>query len=112
MEFTRVRDNMTKLVKPTLPERFAIPYSFKPRLTLTEAVISVCGAFLRIVLGSLLFGVWGSYSFLAWNTIHNVALRCAALLALVSAFAAAMTGLMLAISAGVRMVWPQRADRG
>jgi hypothetical protein len=92
-------------------ERFAIPYSFKPSLSLPEALISVCGAFLRIVVGSLLFGIWGTYSFLAWSSIHNVILRYATLLALISAFALAMTCIMLAISTGVRMVWPQRPAR-
>ena len=38
-------------------ERFAIPYSFKPRLSLVEALVASLGAFLRIFLGSLLFAV-------------------------------------------------------
>jgi hypothetical protein len=88
-------------------ERFAIPYSFKPRLSLAEAVIAAGGALLRIFLGSLLFAVWGAYTFLAWNAVRNVFLRVVVLLALILVFAASMALLMLVISALVRMVWPQ-----
>jgi len=89
-------------------ERFAIPYSFKPRLSFAEAVIAAGGALLRICLGSLLFAVWGTYSFLAWSSIRNVFWRVTVLLAMVLLFAASLAVLMLAISALVRMVWPQR----
>jgi hypothetical protein len=44
-------------------ERFAIPNTFKPHLSPAEAAISAIGAFLRILLGSILFAVWGTYSF-------------------------------------------------
>jgi hypothetical protein len=92
-------------------ERFAIPYSFKPQLSFSEAVISAGGAFLRILLGSLLFAVWGTYTLLAWSAIRNVFWRGAALLALISLFAVSFTLLMLAISALVRMFWPQDYER-
>jgi len=92
----------------SLYERLAIPYSFKPQLSLTEAVIAASGAFLRIVLGSFLFAVWGTYTLLAWNAIRNVFLRGVVLLSLISSFAVALAVLMLAISALVRMIWPQR----
>jgi hypothetical protein len=83
-------------------ERFAIPYTFKPQLSLAEAAISAVGAFLRILLGSILFAVWGTYSFYAWNSIRNVFLRCSVLLALLLLFAVSLTALMLAISVLVR----------
>jgi hypothetical protein len=92
----------------SLYERFAIPHSFKPRLSFTEAVVSAGGAILRILSGSLLFAVWGTYALLAWNAIPNVFLRGVVLLALISSFAVALGFLMLAISALVRMVWPHR----
>jgi hypothetical protein len=83
-------------------ERFAIPYTFKPQLTVVEAAISAAGAFLRIVSGSILFAVWGAYTLFAWNSIRNVLLRGGTVLALLLLFAVSFAGLMLAISALVR----------
>jgi hypothetical protein len=89
-------------------ERFAIPYTFKPQLSVAEALISVAGAFLRIVLGSILFGFSGAYTILAWNSIRNVVLRVLVVLFLISVFVVSFFFLMLAISALVRMLWPKR----
>jgi hypothetical protein len=88
-------------------ERFAIPYSFKPQLSLAAAAISAAGAFLRIFFGSILFAVWGTYTFYAWNSLRNVFLRGAALLALLLLFAVSLALLMLAISALVRKCLPR-----
>ena len=41
-------------------ERFAIPFTFKPQLSFPKAVVATVAAFLRILLGSLLFAVWGA----------------------------------------------------
>jgi hypothetical protein len=89
-------------------ERFAIPYSFKPRLSFVEAVVAASGALLRIFLGSLLFAVWGTYTLLAWNAVRNVFARGIVLVVLVTLFAVSMAAVILAISALVRMVWPHR----
>jgi hypothetical protein len=88
-------------------ERFAIPYSFKPRLSVAEALIAAGGALLRILLGSILFAVWGAYTFLAVSAIKNVFLRGFVLLALIALFAVLMALLMLSITALVRLVWPR-----
>ncbi len=88
-------------------ERFAIPYTFKPQLSLAEAAVSAAGAFLRILFGSILFAVWGTYTFYAWNSIRNVFLRGGAVLVLLLLFAISFTFLMLAISALVRKCWPR-----
>jgi hypothetical protein len=88
-------------------ERFAIPYSFKPQLSVAEAAISAAGALLRIFLGSILFAVWGAYTLFAWSSIHNVLLRGGAVLALLLLFAAALAVLMLAVSALVRRCLPR-----
>ena len=89
-------------------ERFAIPHSFKPQLSVGEAVIAAGGAMLRIFFGSLLFAVWGTYTFLAWSVVKNLFLRGLVILVLAVLFAASMTLLLLAISALMRMLWPQR----
>ncbi len=88
-------------------ERFAIPYTFKPQLSLVEALISVAAAFLRILLGSILFGFSGAYAILAWTSIRNLFLRLGAVLVLISIFVVSFAFLMLAISALVRMLWPK-----
>jgi hypothetical protein len=89
------------------PERFAIPHTFKPQLSLAEAAISAAGAFLRILLGSILFAVWGTYTFYVWSTIRNLFLRGSAVLGLFLLFAVAFTFLMLLISALVRKCLPR-----
>jgi len=92
-------------------ERFAIPYSFKPRLSLAEAAVSAAGALARIFLGSMLFALWGTFSFVAWRTIHNIVLRILAVAGLTALFVVLMALLMLAISALVKRVWPRRPPR-
>jgi hypothetical protein len=88
-------------------ERFAIPYTFKPRLSVAEAAIAAGGALLRILLGSILFAVWGTYTFLALSAIKNIFLQGFALLALVALFAILLVLLMLSITALVRLAWPR-----
>ncbi len=89
-------------------ERFAIPHTFKPQLSLAEAAISAAGAFLRILFGSILFAVWGTYTFYVWSTIRNLLLRGSAVLGLFLLFAVSFTFLMLLISALVRKCLPRR----
>ena len=89
-------------------ERFAIPYSFKPRLSLAEAAFAAGGAALRIFLGSLLFAVWGTYSFLACRAVPNIFLRSIVALFLLVLFVVLLAALMLAISGLGRMIWPRR----
>ena len=85
-------------------ERFAIPYTFKPRLSVAEACVGATTAFLRIFLGCLLFAVCGTYALLAWSTIHGLFLRVAAVLALALMFLVLFTSLMVAASAITRIV--------
>ena len=85
-------------------ERFALPFTFKPRLSLPEAVVAVLGALLRIILGCLLFAVWGSYTYFFWSTIHNSFWRLAVVLPLFAAFLLSLTILLVAISAAVRAI--------
>jgi hypothetical protein len=83
-------------------ERLAIPHTFKPQLSVAEAAISATGAFFRIFFGSILFAVWGTYTFYFWSTIRNVFLRGGVLLALLLGFVISFAFLLLAISALVR----------
>ncbi len=64
-----------------------------------EAMVAVVTTLTRIFLGSLLFAVWGTYSFLAWNTIQGPFLRVMVLLPLLLLFFLFFALLMIAISA-------------
>lgn len=77
-------------------ERFAIPYSFPPAMSASEAVRATLRTFLRIFLGSILFGVWAAYALLAWTSIGNPLLRVAAMIPLVALFLALLCGLLVA----------------
>ncbi len=81
---------------------FALPYSFKPQLTLLEAALAACMAFVRIVLGCLLFAVWGSYTLAAWSHLRGQWWRVPVILLMFGLFVVSFTGLMLSISAVAR----------
>jgi hypothetical protein len=83
-------------------ERFAIPYSFKPSLSVGEAVIAAAATFFRIFLSSLLFAFWGAYSLAAVTRIRNWFWRIIAAAFLIVLFLALLTLLLLAISALAR----------
>ena len=84
--------------------RFALPYSFKPQLSLLEAAIAAIATFLRIFLGCLLSAIWGSYMLAAWGWLRGHWWRIPAILLMFGAFAASFIGLMLSISALARGV--------
>jgi hypothetical protein len=73
-----VRREENETLERSSYERFAIPYTFKPRLSILEAVCAAAVAFLRIFLGSLLFAVWGVYTLLVGSAIHSLPWRIAA----------------------------------
>jgi hypothetical protein len=85
-------------------ERFAIPYTFKPQLSFSEALVATAGALLRILLGSLLFAIWGTYSLVAWTTIRDPFLRVGVQLPLFLLFLVSFSLLMLVIAALVRTI--------
>jgi hypothetical protein len=88
-------------------ERFPIPFTFTPRLSLAEALIATIAALARIVLGSLVFAVWGTYSLVAWMTIQSLLWRVSAVSSLFVAFLVSSALLMAGISAFVRAISPR-----
>lgn len=90
-------------------ERFATPFTFKPRLSFFEAIVEVFASFARIVLGCLFFAFWGTYSLLAWFKISNILLRFLALLGLLLVFLASLAILMIVIAAILRFVSPGKS---
>lgn len=77
-------------------ERFAIPYKFQPRLRVIDAAKFALRTFLRILLGSVLFGAWGAYTLLAWVSIRNPFLRVGAEIPLLGLFLALLVAMMMA----------------
>ncbi len=88
-------------------QRLTVPYSFKPELSFTEAIIGALGAFLRIFLGSILFGVYGWNAIVTWNGIRSPFWRGAAVVPMVLLFLLLFALLMAAISAMVRKLLPR-----
>jgi len=82
--------------------RLAVPYSFKPELSLSEAIIASIAAFLRIFLGSILFGFYGWYSLITLQAIRMPVLRCAAAVPMLAGFLLLFALLMAGISLCVR----------
>jgi hypothetical protein len=76
-------------------ETFAIPYLFQPALKPSQAAVAALRSFLRIFLGSLLFGVWGAYALLLWTSIPNPVLRVAAMIPMVALFLVLLGGLLV-----------------
>jgi hypothetical protein len=90
-------------------ERFPIPFTFKPQLSFIEAVVATAGAFSRVLLGSLLFAVWGAYSLALWTAARSFVWRIGVLLPLFLLFLLSFALLMIAISALVRIISPTRS---
>jgi len=89
-------------------ERLAIPHTFQPRLSVAAAAVAAIMATLRIVLGCLLFAVWGAYTLVASGRIRSLPRRVALMLASILLFLLLGT-LLLAASAALerrlRSVW-------
>ena len=93
-------------VRPT-HQRLPVPFTFKPELSFGAAMIGALGAFLRIFLGSILFGVYGWNALVTWNAIRSPFLRMAAILPMILVFLLVFAVLMAAISALVRKLLPR-----
>jgi hypothetical protein len=76
--------------------QFSVPFMFQPELTLSQAFTAALRAFLRIILGSILFGVWGAYALLVWTSISNPVLRVAAMIPMIALFLVLLCGLLIA----------------
>jgi hypothetical protein len=78
-----------------LYKHFAVPHQFQPELTVSQAAVAALRAFLRIFLGSILFGVWGAYALLLWVSIPNLFLRVMAMIPMIALFLALLGGLLV-----------------
>lgn len=79
-------------------ERFAVPFMFRPVLSVSNAVAFALRTFLRIFLGSLWFGAWGACALWLWFNIPNPFLRTAAMVPMLVLFLALLAVLMAATS--------------
>jgi hypothetical protein len=92
-------------------ERFELPFTFNPRLSVLQAVVVTLAGFFRIVLGCGLFAIWVRYTFFTWINIENLFLLFAALLSLFAAFLLALVLVMLGISSLTRVFVVPRPRR-
>ena len=90
------------------PERFPIPHTFPPQLTLLEAVIATFGAFLRILVGSTLFAIWGWSSLALWQGPQSLALRLGLLALAFLGFGLAFGLMLVVVGTLVRAATPRR----
>ena len=90
-------DPIGPAVDPSQYERLAIPFTFKPRMSLFEATLSVMAALARIILGSLLFAVCGTLIWMTAAAISNPFLRALAVAPMVLIFLVLMALLMIGI---------------
>jgi hypothetical protein len=92
----------------SIAQRFAVPHSFAPDLSLPEAMVRVAAALARILLGSLLFALWGVFSARVWIAVPSNFWRGAAILPLALLFLMPFTALMAGISNLVRAASPKK----
>ncbi len=100
---------MTPIERPqqmgrTMYQRMAIPHTFKPELSFGEAMVASFAAFLRIFLGSILFGVYGWNVLVWWTSIHSTFWKVVAAPPAVVGFLVLLMLLMAGISAIVRKI--------
>lgn len=85
-------------------EHFAVPHMFQPKLSVAGAAAAVLAALARMFLGSLLFAVWGTYTYLAWQAIRPPVGRAALAVASLAGFLAAFAVLMIAINISLKKI--------
>jgi hypothetical protein len=93
-----MRDN-TRV--PAKYERLAIPYSFKPALSVGDAVLAAFAAFLRIFLGSLLFAFCGAYTLSVWSAPYSLFWRLTVALGMGALFLGSFALILWAIGAAL-----------
>jgi hypothetical protein len=79
-------------------ERFAIPHSFKPTLSVGEAALAAFAAFLRIFLGSLLFAFCGAYTLSVWSAPYSLFWRVAVAVGMAALFLGSFALILWAIA--------------
>lgn len=92
-------------------ERFAIPFIFKPRLSILEATVSAVAMFFRIVAGCVLFAIWGTYTLLVWFDVENLLWRFAILLALLAVFVLSLALMIFVTTALARVFIPTKGPQ-
>jgi hypothetical protein len=89
--------------------RLAIPYSFKPDLDSTDALVAVVGTLVRIFGACFFIATWGGLSLYAWSCIGSRFWGGVAALTLVLLFLAGFAGLMAAIATAEKRITSHRA---
>lgn len=91
-------------------QRLAIPHTFNDGLTFPGAIIAVAQAFLRILLGCLLFAMWGTLAMWLWANVPSLTLRLLVLVPVLVLFLSSFLALMIGISVATKAVHPKRTS--
>jgi len=79
-------------------QRLAIPYVFNEGLGIRDTAIATTLAFLRIILGCLLFAVWGVLALWLWPAMGPHFWRWPVLVFVLALFLSSILALMISIS--------------
>ena len=88
-------------------QRLPIPHSFNDGLGFYDAFIAVTQAFLRILLGCLLFAMWGTLALWLWSTIPNHFFGGLALIPVLGLFLLSFLATMIGISVAGKALTPK-----
>jgi hypothetical protein len=89
-------------------QRLPIPHTFNDGLSFPEAAIAVAQALLRIVLGCLLFAMWGTLALWLWDSIGSRFWRGLALVPVLALFLSSLLAVMIAISVASKAIMAKR----
>jgi hypothetical protein len=89
-------------------QRLPIPHTFNDGLSFPEAAIAVAQALLRILLGCLLFAMWGTLALWLWDSIGSHFWWGVVLVPVLALFLSSMFALMVAITVLTKAVAPKR----
>jgi hypothetical protein len=85
-------------------EKFALPHSFQPRLTVYGALVAVTAALTQILLGCLIAALWGAQIWLAVASTHSMVWKSFATFGFAAGMAVSIAALLWAVQSVVRRI--------
>ncbi len=85
-------------------EKFAIPHTFQPRLSLYGAFLAVTAALTQIFFGCLIAALWGVRIWLAVASTHSTVWKSLAIFGFAAGMAVSLVALMFAVRAVQRRI--------
>jgi hypothetical protein len=85
-------------------EKFAIPHTFQPRLTVYGALLAVSAALTQILLGCLIAALWGVQIWMAVASAHSVVWKSFATFGFAAGMAVSLATLVWAVQSVIRRI--------